>query len=85
MPSLNRNERIACLECDREYTHKDASRHRRNGGVLKCMNCEFYTYGSEELNNHFKKKHCQHKIKLFAQQSPNTLQEKVRLIYFIKK
>ena len=82
MPSLNRNERVACLECGREYTHKDASRHRRTCGVLKCSNCNFYTYSSEELANHFKKKHSQHNIKLFAQQTPNTLQEKVKFKVF---
>ena len=75
---LNRNERVACLECGRDYTHKDASRHRRTCGVLKCSNCNFYTYSSEELANHFKKKHSQHNIKLCAQQTPNTLQEKVK-------
>ena len=84
MPSLNRNERVACLECGREYTRKDASRHRRTCGVLKCSNCIFYTYSSEELTNHFKKKPCQHNVKLCAQQSPNTLQEKVKLLIFIK-
>ena len=84
MPSLNRNERVACLECGREYTRKDASRHRRTCGVLKCSNCNFYTYSSEELTNHFKKKHCQHNVKLCALQSPNTHQEKVKLINFIK-
>ena len=70
MPSLNRNERVACLECGREYTHKDASRHRRRCGVLKCSNCTFYTYSSEELANNFKKKHSQYNIKLCAQQTP---------------
>ena len=78
--SLNRNERVACLECGREYTRKDASRHRRTCGVLKCSNCNRYTYSSDELTNHVKKKHasCQHNVKLCAQQSPNTLQEKVK-------
>ena len=78
MSSLNRNERVACLECGREYTQKDASRHRRTCGVLKCSNCNFYTYSSEELANHFKKNHSQHNIKLCAQQTANTLQEKVK-------
>ena len=72
------HSRVACLECGREYTHKDASRHRRTCGVLKCSNCNFDTYSSEELANHFKKKHSQHNIKLCAQQTPNTLQEKVK-------
>ena len=76
MPSLNRNERVAC------YTHKDASRHRTTCGVLKCSNCNFYTYSSEELANHFKKKHSHHNIKLCAQQTPNTLQEKVKFLSF---
>ena len=84
MPSVNRNERVACLECGRENARLHASRHRRTCGVLKCSNCNVYTYSSEELTKHFKKKHCQHNVKLCAQQSPNTLQEKVKLIIFIK-
>ena len=84
MSSLNRNERGACLECGREKTHKDASRHRRTCGVLKCSNCNFYTYSSEELANHFKKKHYQDNVKLCAQHSPKSLQEKVKLIIFFK-
>ena len=78
MPSLNRNEKIASLECGKEYTRLHASRHRRTYGAFKCLNCNFYTYRIEELTKHFKKKHCQHKVKLCAQQSPNTLQEKVK-------
>ena len=85
MPSLNRNEWVACLECGRDYTHKDASRHRRTCGVLKCSNCNFYTYSSDELANHFKKKHSQHNIKLCAQQTPNLLQEKVKFLSFFLK
>ena len=73
MPLLNRNERVACLECGREYTHKDASRHRRTCGVLKSSNCNFF-YSSEELANHFKKKHSQH--------ASNTLREKVNFLSF---
>ena len=81
MPPLNRNERIGCLQCGREYTRKDASRHRKHCDVLKCSYCNFYTYSSEKLTNHIKKKHCQHNVKLCAQQPQNTLQ-KVKLIYF---
>ena len=77
MPSLKRNERVTCLECDREYTHKDASRHRRTCGVLKSSNCNFYAYSSEELANNFNEKNFQHSVNLCAQQSPNTLREKV--------
>ena len=82
MPSLNRTERVECLEYGREYTRKDASRHRKHSGVSEFSNCNFYTYSSEELTNHFKKKHCQYIVKLCAQQSQNTLQEKVKLICF---
>ena len=71
---------LRCLG-GREYTHKDASRHRRTCGVLKCSNCNFYIYSSEELANHFKKKHSQHNIKLCAQQTANTLQ-KVKFLSF---
>ena len=82
MPSQNRNKRIACLECGREYTRLHASRHRKHCGVLKCFNCNFYTYSSKELTNHIKNKHCQQNVKLCAQQSQNILQENVKLIYF---
>ena len=82
MASLNRNQRIACPECGREYTRLHTSRHRKHCGVLKCSNFNFYTYSSEELTDHIKKKHCQHNVNLCAQQSENTLQEKVKLIYF---
>ena len=85
MPSLNRNKKNACPDCGREYTCLHASRHRRTCGVLKCLNCIFYTYSSKELTNNFKKKHFQHKVKLCAQQSSNTLQENVKLIIFFKK
>ena len=78
MPSLNRNERIACLECGRKQTRLHASRHRRS------CNCNFHTYSSEELTNNFKMKHCQHNANLCDPQSPNTVQDKVKLIVFIK-
>ena len=44
----------------------------------------FFTYSSEELTNHIKKKHsfCQYNVKFCAQQSPNTLQQKVKPIIF---
>ena len=82
MPLLNRNKIIACLECGREYTCKDASRHRKHCNVLKCSNCNFYTFSSEELTNHIKMKQCQYNVKICARQSQKTLQEKVKLIYF---
>ena len=71
MPSPNRNEKVAPLEDGREYTRLHASRHRRNCDVWKCSNCNFYTSSSKELTNRFKKNHCQHNVKLCAQQSPN--------------
>ena len=80
VPSLKRNERVVCLDCGRENTRKDASRHRKHCDVLKCSNCNFYAYSSEELTNHIMKKHCVHNVKLCAQQPPNTLQGKVKLI-----
>ena len=85
MPSLNINERVACLVCGREYTRSDASRHRRTCGVLKCSNCNFYTHSSEELTNHFKKKYFHYNVELCAQHSPYTLREKVKLIIFLLK
>ena len=80
---LIRNERIACLEFSTEYTRLHASRHRKHCGVLKCSNCNFYAYSSEDFDNHIKEKHCQHNVELCAQQSQNTLHEKVKLIYFL--
>ena len=88
MPSMNRNEIVACLECGRDYTRldlsstvtfQDLSRHRKHCDVSKCSNCNFYTHGSEELTNHMKKKQysCQHKNNLCAQQSQKTIQEEV--------
>ena len=47
MPPLNRNERVACLECGIKYTRKDLSRHRRHCVVLKCSKCNFYRYSEE--------------------------------------
>ena len=80
MSSLNRNENVARLECGRDYTRLHASRHRRTCGVSKCSNSNFHTYSIEELTNLFKKKFSsfQHSVKLCAQQSPNTFQEKVK-------
>ena len=76
MPLLNRNKIIACLECGRDYTCKDASRHRKHCDVLKCSNCNFYTFSSEELTNHIKMKQCQYNVKICARQSQkNTLRE----------
>ena len=51
MPSLDRNEKVACPEFGRDYTRIDMSRHPRICGVLKCSNCNFYTYSSEELTD----------------------------------
>ena len=85
MSSLNTNERVECPECGREYTRSHASRHRKHCGVLKWFSCNFYTYSSEELTNHIRKKHCQPNVKLCAQQSQNTLQDKVNLINFYLK
>ena len=81
MPSLKRKATVAWLEDTRLH----ASRHRRSSSVLKCSNCNFYTYSTEEFTNLIKKKHssCQLKVKLCAQQSQNTLQEKVKFISFL--
>ena len=72
MPPLNRNEGIAFLECGREYPRLHASGHRKHCGVLKCSNCNFYRYSSEELTNHIKKKHCQHNVKNYVLSSLTT-------------
>ena len=55
MPPLSRNGRVVCLVCGRDFTRSEASRNRC--GVLKCSNCSFSTYSSEELNVHTEKKH----------------------------
>ena len=57
MSSLKRNERVAWLDRGRDYTRKEASRHRRTCGVLKCPNCNFLTYSSKEMNFQIKMKH----------------------------
>ena len=30
MPSLNRNEKVICEDCDKEYRRSDAARHRKS-------------------------------------------------------
>ena len=82
MPLLNRNKGVAYLECGRDYTRLDASRHRKHCGVLKCSYCNFHTNSSKELTNLMNKKHysCKHNVRLCAQHSQNTLQEKVKLL-----
>ena len=69
MASLNRNEKVAFLECGREYTRKDASTQ------------------SNHITNHIKRKpySCQSNVELCAEQSRNTLHDKVKLLYFQKK
>ena len=49
IPSLNRNEKVTCLECGREYAQKDASRHRRICGVLKCRTVIFIHIAARKL------------------------------------
>ena len=55
---MSRNERVSCFEYGRDYTRKNASRHRRTYGVLKCPNCNFHTYSREELSINIKKHSC---------------------------
>ena len=71
MPSLKRNERVASLECSREYTRFHGLRHRKHCGVLKRSNSNFYTNSSEELTKHIKQKRssCQQIVRFCAQQS----------------
>ena len=57
MPSLKRNEKIEIFVCGRDYTRKNSWTRRKTWGVLKCSNCNFHIYTSEQLNTHMKQKH----------------------------
>ena len=59
MPSLNRNEKVKCEDCDKENRRSDAARHRKNcvRGVISCSECRYFTYNQQEMNYNVTKKH----------------------------
>ena len=59
MPSLNRNEKVKCEDCDKEYRRSDATRHRKNcaRGVISCSECRYFSYSKQEMSYQVAKKH----------------------------
>ena len=59
MPSLNRNEKVKCEDCGKEYRRADAARHRKScvRGVISCPQCNYWTYNQQKMNFHTSKKH----------------------------
>ena len=59
MPSLNRNEKVKCEDCGKEYRRSDEARHRKScvRGVISCPDCRYITYNQQEMNYHVVKKH----------------------------
>ena len=61
MPALNRNEKVKCGDCGKEYRRSDAARHRKScaRGVISCPECNYCTYNQQEMNYHAAKRHAQ--------------------------
>ena len=61
MPALNRNEKVKCEDCGKEYRRADTARHRKScqAGIISCHDCKYFTYNKQEMNNHVAKKHAQ--------------------------
>ena len=59
MPSLNKNEKVKCEDCGKEYRRDNAARHRKScvRGVISCPECNYCTYNQQEMNFHTSKKH----------------------------
>ena len=59
MPSLNRNEKVKCEDCDKKFRRSDTARHRKScvRGVICCPECNYCTYNQQEMNHHAAKKH----------------------------
>ena len=57
MPSLNRNEKKTCEDCDKEYRRFDGARHSKNcvRGVISRSECRYFTYNQQETNYHVAK------------------------------
>ena len=60
MPALNRNEKVVCDNCGKQYVRQQAARHKKScqGGTLSCPKCPNYSTKSQaELSYHIAKKH----------------------------
>ena len=59
MPSLNRNEKVKCEDCGKEYRRDHAARHHKScaRGVISCPECNYCTYNQQEMKLHTSKKH----------------------------
>ena len=60
MPSLNRNEKIACENCGTQTTRNNIVRHKKSCsvGILYCTECpDFSTKSRNDLNYHIAKRH----------------------------
>ena len=58
-PALNRNEKVKCEDCGKEYSTANAARHRKScqAGIISCLDCKYFTYNKQEMNYHLAKKH----------------------------
>ena len=61
MPALNRNEKVKCEDCGREYRRSDAASHQKNcsKGVTFCTDSKYFTYNQQEMSSHMAKKYGQ--------------------------
>ena len=60
MPTLNRNEKVKCVDCGNMYIRQNAARHRKRcekQAEHKCSKCHFHTKNKDEMNYHVAKKH----------------------------
>ena len=60
MPALNRNEKVVCDNCGKQYVRQQAARHKKScqGGTLSCPKCpNYFTKSQAELSYHIAKKH----------------------------
>ena len=60
MPSLIRNEKVTCENCDIQITKPNLARHKKrcSGGTLYCTQCpNFSTLSQDDLNYHIAKQH----------------------------
>ena len=67
MPSLIRNEKITCENCDNQTTRNNIVRHKKrcSVGTLYCTQCpNFSTKTQNDLNYHIAKKHSTSKLEV---------------------
>ena len=59
IPALNRNEKVKCEGCGKEYSRANAAQHRKScvRGVISCPECSYCTYNKQQMNFHTSKKH----------------------------